>query len=149
MCGISGFYSLKADKDSNQRQTIARAMEKAIAHRGPDRAEFWLDPESPLTLIHRRLSIIDLSEGGAQPKHSNSGRYVIVTNGEIYNYLELQAELEAAGHEFKTRSDTEVMLTAFEHWGVNQAIQKLNGMFAFVLWDKKEKQLHFVRGPFW
>lgn len=148
MCGISGFYSLKADKDSGQRQAIARAMEDAIAHRGPDRAESWHDPQAPLTFVHRRLSIIDLSEGGAQPKESFSGRYVIITNGEIYNYLELQAELEAAGHQFKTRSDTEVMLTAFEHWGVNQAIQKFNGMFAFVLWDKKEKQLYFVRDRF-
>ena len=148
MCGIAGFFSLKNDRNIAERQQIGQAMEQAIAHRGPDASEIWPDPDSGLVFAHRRLAIIDLSEGGKQPMHSSSGRYVIITNGEIYNYLELQSELEAAGRTFKSRSDTEVMLVAFEHWGVNQTLQKLNGMYAFVLWDRQEKQLHFVRDRF-
>jgi asparagine synthase (glutamine-hydrolysing) len=148
MCGIAGFYNLKADKDGIHCQSIGQSMEKAIAHRGPDTAAVWHDPDMPLVLAHRRLSIIDLSDGGKQPMHSASGRYVLITNGEIYNFQSLQRELEKAGHSFKSRSDTEVMLAAFEHWGVSQAIQKFNGMFAFVLWDRKERQLHFVRDRF-
>ena len=148
MCGIAGFFSLKNDRNSGERQQIGHAMEQAIAHRGPDAADLWSDPDSGLVFAHRRLAIIDLSDGGRQPMHSDSGRYVIITNGEIYNYLELQAELEAAGRTFKSRSDTEVMLVAFEHWGINQTLQKLNGMYAFVLWDRKEGQLHFVRDRF-
>lgn len=148
MCGIAGFFSLKNDRNSGERQQIGQAMEQAIAHRGPDAADLWSDPDSGLVFVHRRLAIIDLSEGGRQPMHSHSGRYVMVTNGEIYNYLELQAELEAAGRAFKSRSDTEVMLVAFEHWGINQTLQKLNGMYAFVLWDRQEQQLHFVRDRF-
>ena len=148
MCGIAGFYNLKADKQSVQRQSIAQSMEKAIAHRGPDNADMWCDPDLPLILAHRRLSIIDLSDNGRQPMHSSSGRYVIVSNHEVYNYQALQTELENAGHVFRSRSDTEVMLMAFDHWGVSQAIQKFDGMFAFVLWDRKERQLHFVRDRF-
>ena len=148
MCGISGFYNLKADKDADHCRKIGQAMEAAIAHRGPDSADLWQDSDISLVFAHRRLAIIDLSEGGRQPMASHSGRYMIITNGEIYNYLELQSELESAGHHFKSRSDTEVMLTAFEHWGVHHAIQKFNGMFAFVLWDRKERQLHFVRDRF-
>lgn len=148
MCGIAGFFSLKNDRNSGERQQIGQAMEQAIAHRGPDATDLWSDPDSGLVFAHRRLAIIDLSDGGRQPMHSHSGRYVMITNGEIYNYLELQAELEAAGRSFKSRSDTEVMLVAFEHWGINQTLQKLNGMYAFVLWDRQEKQLHFVRDRF-
>lgn len=148
MCGIAGFYNLKADKQSVLCQSIGQSMEKAIAHRGPDTSAVWIDPDLPVVLAHRRLSIIDLSDGGKQPMHSHSGRYVIITNGEIYNYQKLQKELEEAGQTFKSRSDTEVMLTAFEHWGISLALQKLNGMFAFVLWDRKERQLHFVRDRF-
>ena len=148
MCGITGFYSLKANREDGQCRAIGGAMEQAIAHRGPDANDIWLDPDMPLVFAHRRLAIIDLSDAGRQPMHSASGRYVIVTNGEIYNYLELQAELEAEGCTFRSRSDTEVMLVAFEHWGINFALQKFNGMFAFSLWDRKEKQLHFVRDRF-
>ncbi len=148
MCGITGFYNVKNDKEAAQCLNIGRSMEQAIAHRGPDAADIWADPDLPLIFAHRRLAIIDLSDAGRQPMHSASGRYVIITNGEIYNYLELQKELEAAGCEFKSRSDTEVMLVAFEHWGINQTLQKLSGMFAFALWDRKEKQLHLVRDRF-
>lgn len=148
MCGIAGFYNLKSDKDDAQCLKIAQAMEQAIAHRGPDANDIWADPDLPLVLAHRRLAIIDLSDDGRQPMASPTGRYMVVYNGEIYNYLELQKELEAQGRQFKSRSDTEVMLAAFEHWGINQALQKINGMFAIVLWDRKERQLHFIRDRF-
>lgn len=148
MCGIAGFYSLKADKSMEDRQNIGQAMEAAITHRGPDSGDIWLDTDSSLVLGHRRLAIIDLSAGGRQPMTSHSGRYIVTYNGEIYNYQELQSELEGAGYNFKSRSDTEVMLAAFEHWGIHQALQKLNGMFAIVLWDKQQQQLHLIRDRF-
>ena len=148
MCGITGFYNTNADKAAAQRRIIGQAMGQSIAHRGPDAKDVWVAPEVPLVLAHRRLAVIDLSDGGRQPMHSSTGRYVVTYNGEIYNYPELQAELEAAGRTFKSRSDTEVMLTAFEHWGINQTLQKLNGMFVMALWDQKERQLHFVRDRF-
>lgn len=148
MCGIAGFYSLKSNRNKSEQAAIGHRLEQAIAHRGPDASAIWQDDNAPLTLCHRRLAIIDLSEGGRQPMHSHSGRYVVAYNGEIYNYLSLQKELEAAGIKFNSRSDTEVMLAAFEYWGINEALQKLNGMFAIALWDKQEKQLHFIRDRF-
>jgi asparagine synthase (glutamine-hydrolysing) len=128
-----------------EMHVTAQKMATALAHRGPDAADVWQDPDHPVALSHRRLSIIDLSPLGAQPMASHSGRYVIVYNGEFYNYLSLQKELEVAGHTFKGRSDTEVFLTAIEAWGLNRALQKINGMFAFTLWDRQEKELHFAR----
>lgn len=148
MCGIAGFYSPDRVADRRELQAIGTNMHQAIGHRGPDSADTWQDPDLPLVLSQRRLAIIDLSPDGAQPMPSHSGRYMIVYNGEIYNYLEIDAELRAAGHVFKGRSDTEVMLTAIEHYGLNAALQKINGMFAFVLWDRKSKQIHFVRDRF-
>lgn len=147
MCGIAGFYSFGARKREEERRSC-KAMTEAIAHRGPDDSDVWQDPDAALALGHRRLSIIDLSSGGHQPMASHTGRFVIVFNGEIYNYRSLQADLEAAGHIFKSRSDTEVMLGAFEQWGVNQTLQKLEGMFAFALWDRQERKLHLVRDRF-
>lgn len=123
-------------------------MQNALAHRGPDDYGLWQDPDLPLTLAQRRLAIIDLSADGHQPMASHTGRYVTVFNGEIYNYREIRAELEAKGYPFKGRSDTEVMLGAFEQWGVNQGLQKLAGMFALVLWDRDKRQIHFIRDRF-
>ncbi len=148
MCGITGFYSLSGKRNKKDQVAIGRAMERAIAHRGPDAADIWQDENAPLTLCHRRLAIIDLSDDGRQPMTSHSGRYVVTYNGEIYNYQDLRVELEVLGAKFKSQSDTEVMLSAFEHWGVEAALQKLNGMFAVVLWDKKDKQLYFMRDRF-
>jgi asparagine synthase (glutamine-hydrolysing) len=147
MCGIAGFYSPQGT-DRRELHAIGTAMHRAIAHRGPDSADTWQDPDYPLVLSHRRLAIIDLSADGAQPMASHSGRYVIVYNGEIYNYQDIEADLRAAGHTFKGRSDTEVMLTAIEQYGLNHTLQKINGMFVFALWDRQSKQIHFARDRF-
>lgn len=121
-----------------------RGMTDALSHRGIDGGGIWQDPDIGCVLGHRRLSIIDVSDDGAQPMESPSGRYMIVFNGEIYNFQSIRRELEA--HiTFNGRSDTEVMLAAIEIWGLNQALQKFNGMFAFALWDRQERVLHFAR----
>ncbi len=148
MCGIAGFYAPSGGGDRRELQVIGTAMHKAIAHRGPDSADCWQDPDVPVVLAQRRLAIIDLSPDGMQPMASHTGRYMFVYNGEFYNYQDIEADLRAAGHTFKGRSDTEVLLTAIEHYGLNAALQKINGMFAMVLWDRQMKQLHFVRDRF-
>ena len=122
---------------------IARRMTDAIAHRGPDGDGLWV--EGPVALGHRRLAIIDLSPAGAQPMQSRDGRYVISYNGEIYNYRELRVALEARGCQFHSRSDTEVLLQALSEWGVANALSRLNGMFAFALWDRHERALTLGR----
>ena len=124
---------------------MAQTMTDCITHRGPDSAGIWQDPDLPLVLGHRRLAILDLSEEGHQPMTSAGERYMIAYNGECYNHLELRQALEEAGVKFKGRSDTETILAAIEHWGFGQTLQKLNGMFAFALWDRKDRVLHFAR----
>jgi asparagine synthase (glutamine-hydrolysing) len=145
MCGITGFYSLDLSKSRAELHVLCQKMTSAIVHRGPDGGDIWQDPDHKIVFGHRRLSIIDLSPLGAQPMSSHSGRYVITYNGEFYNYPALQRELEALGIVFKGRSDTEIFLAAIEQWGLNRALQKVNGMFAFALWDRQLKQLHFAR----
>lgn len=145
MCGITGLYSLDSTTSISDLANIAQGMERAISHRGPDASGLWQDPNVPLVLAHRRLSILDLSAEGAQPMASASGRYEIVFNGEIYNFQDLRKDLEAEGTIFRGRSDTEIMLAAFESWGINRALQQITGMFAFALWDKEKRQLHLVR----
>lgn len=140
MCGIAGFLSFDGKPASRQ---IAEAMGAAIAHRGPDGSGTFLD--GSLGLSHRRLSIIDLSKAGHQPMEAADGRYALVYNGEIYNYLELRRELEAGfGYIFQSRTDTEVLLAALICWG-EEAVLKLNGIFAFAFWDAQEKRLLLVR----
>lgn len=148
MCGIAGYFSLDKNTDRAQMLGVADAMQKTIAHRGPDGHGVWQDPELPLILAHRRLAIIDLSKDGHQPMQSQSGRFVISFNGEVYNYLEIKKKLQEAGLDFKTKTDTEVLLTAFETWGFEKALSKVNGMFAFALWDKETQQLCFARDRF-
>src|SRR5690242_1920647 len=104
-------------------------MTDRLRHRGPDDRRLWIDPSVPIALGHRRLSVIDLSPTGAQPMISASGRFVLVFNGEIYNYRELRDEIR--NYPFNGSSDTEVMLAAFEEYGLAGALQKFNGMFAF------------------
>ena len=145
MCGLTGFYDLKAQRRRSEHHKIAQVMTQALYHRGPDQGDVWQDPDVPLALGHRRLSIMDLTETGRQPMESPSGRFMTVFNGEIYNVLSLRAELEAQGITFRGHSDTEVMLAGFDQWGVNLTLQKINGMFAIVLWDRRERTLHFMR----
>ncbi|KAB2874037.1 MAG: asparagine synthase (glutamine-hydrolyzing), partial [Pseudorhodoplanes sp.] len=145
MCGIAGLYDLHGtgrERDPGER---ARAMVDTLAHRGPDGAGHWGDPAAGIGFGHRRLAIVDLSPGGAQPMHSSDGRYVIIYNGEVYNFGELRAELSARGRNFKSTSDTEVMLAAIVAWGLEEAVRRLVGMFAFALFDRQTRTLHLVR----
>ena len=142
MCGISGILSRMAPDRLRAR---ARRMNDCLAHRGPDMADIWCDADAAIALGHRRLSILDLSADGAQPMHSESGRYVIVFNGEIYNYRALREDLIARGHRFRGNSDTEVLLAAIEQFGMVQAVRQCAGMFAFALWDWEARKLHLVR----
>ena len=139
MCGIAGFLRSCA---SGADESVLRRMGNAILHRGPDAGGEYLDDH--IGLAHRRLSIIDLSSDGNQPMFSVDGRYVIVFNGEIYNFLELRAELEKAGTVFRSRTDTEVILALYAAKG-RACLDDLNGMFAFALWDKLEKKVFLAR----
>ena len=149
MCGFAGFLSLQSygsQKHSADRLTkIAHQMCDVMIHRGPDGGGIWTDPRVGLALSHRRLSIIDLSKAGRQPMVSGQGRMAISYNGEVYNANELRAELQDIGVAFQGHSDTEVILESSVQWGVVNTVQKLVGMFAFVLWDTVEKQLWLVR----
>ena len=146
MCGIFGSYRDQQAADCDMRFQGAL---HALHHRGPDDQglEFHSIAGGQLALGHTRLSIIDLSAGGHQPMHSLDGRHAIVFNGEIYNYRELRQELKRLGHAFHTDSDTEVLLTAWSHWGL-EALPKLRGMFAFAVWDRSDQTLTLVRDAF-
>jgi len=122
-------------------------MSDSIVHRGPDQGGVWLEDGTGVGLAHRRLSILDLTDAGRQPMLSSSGRYALVFNGEIYNHGDLRASLlkEEPSREFRGHSDTEEMLAAFEVWGVAETLQRLNGMFAFALYDRAERRLHLAR----
>ncbi|NPV87511.1 MAG: asparagine synthase (glutamine-hydrolyzing) [Anaerolineae bacterium] len=145
MCGITGFLDTKAQSTPAELEALARRMANTITHRGPDDSGTWADGEAGIALGFRRLAILDLTPTGHQPMVSGDGRFVIVFNGEIYNFGELRQELQALGYTFRGTSDTEVALNAFSQWGIFKAVQRLNGMFAFALWDRRERQLHLVR----
>lgn len=145
MCGLTGFIDFKRQYKASQLEAIAEKMALEIKYRGPDDAGVWSDETSGVALAHRRLSIQDLSPLGHQPMPSESGRYYMVYNGEVYNAPELRKQLESTGCKFKGGSDTEVMLAAFETWGVKKAVQKFIGMWAFALWDRKDKTLILCR----
>jgi asparagine synthase (glutamine-hydrolysing) len=145
MCGIAGFLSYSPSDKKSRWSTVLDRMGDSLAHRGPDGAGTWLDMSAGIGLSHRRLSIIDVSEGGRQPMHSASGRYVISFNGEIYNFPTLRAELEATGVRFRGGSDTEVLLAAVDRWGIRAALPRFEGMFAFAIWDREERSLSLAR----
>ena len=139
MCGISGIFGAAATR------AALSAMIEAQQHRGPDFADLFVDRSDRAGLGHNRLSILDLSPAGRQPMASRDGRYRIVFNGEIYNYLELRREL--AGYPYTSKSDTEVILAAFERWG-DAMLDRLIGMFAFLIWDVTEQRLFAARDRF-
>ncbi|MDJ0676690.1 MAG: asparagine synthase (glutamine-hydrolyzing) [Calothrix sp. MO_167.B42] len=145
MCGITGFWNHLRQISADELEEIVQKMSNTLWHRGPDAGGIWVNSEAGIALGHRRLAILDLSPEGHQPMVSANHRYVIVFNGEIYNYLELQRQLKTLGHCFRGHSDTEVMLAAFCQWGVEQAVKQFNGMFAFALWDRQERVLHLGR----
>ena len=142
MCGIAGFCSFDGDRKRNIEK-----MKKRMLHRGPDAGGSFFSEDGQVTLGHRRLSIVDLSENGAQPMTSHSGRYVITYNGEIYNYRKLSARLLSEGKvsAFRGTSDTEVLLEAFEAYGIEETLAFCKGMFAICLYDREEQCLYLMR----
>jgi len=140
MCGIAGIFGYGWDESQLE------AMVAAIRHRGPDSSGIFVDPSGIACLGHRRLSIIDLSDAGSQPLYDETGRYCLVYNGEIYNYLELRQELRSS-YRFKSSTDSEVLLAAYVKWGA-ACLDKFIGMFSFLIWDKKNKSLFAARDRF-
>ncbi|HWC54106.1 MAG TPA: asparagine synthase (glutamine-hydrolyzing) [Chitinophagaceae bacterium] len=143
MCGIAGIISSNSQLVSSQR---LQQMTHALAHRGPDGEGIWINDNATVGFGHRRLSIIDLSDAAAQP-FPFLNRYHIIHNGEIYNYTELRAELQKAGYSFLSQSDTEVIPAAYDHWK-EECVDHFDGMFAFAIWDEKEKNLFAARDRF-
>ncbi len=139
MCGLVGVVDLRGEPVAHE---TLRRMSEAVAHRGRDGEGVWVD--DGVGLGHRRLAIIDLSPCGRQPMLTQDGRYAIVYNGEIYNFQQLRAELQGLGHGFVSRSDTEVLLHAYQQWGAG-CLDRLNGMFAFGIWDRRQKELFLAR----
>ena len=143
MCGIAGFFS--PGGTGQEAAPTIRRMTDTLLHRGPDDGGVWEDSRSGIALGNRRLAVVDLSPEGHQPMLSACGRYVLAFNGEIYNFRELREELEGLGQAFRGHSDTEVMLAAIVRWGLDAALARFNGMFAFALWDRRERALHLLR----
>jgi asparagine synthase (glutamine-hydrolysing) len=145
MCAIVGFWDPSGSLTEVELEHAASGMAAVLRHRGPDDQGVWADEDASLALGHRRLAILDLTREGHQPMHSADGRYVLSFNGEIYNFQSLRDDLEQRGHLFRGRSDTEVMLSAFCEWGLLPALERFAGMFAFALWDRRERTLHLAR----
>ena len=145
MCGITGLLDLNHSHPAETLQATVKQMSDALRHRGPDDRGEWADSENGLALGFRRLAILDLTQAGHQPMLSADDRYVIVFNGEVYNFNQLRTELASLGHAFRGHSDTEVMLAAICQWGIQDAVRRFNGMFAFALWDRRECRLILVR----
>src|SRR5262249_12023684 len=144
MCGITGFWG-EAERDSATLRLRACGMAESLAHRGPDDAGEWVDESNGLALGFRRLAIVDLTPTGHQPMLSSNGRYVLIFNGQVYNFRAVRAELESLGHRFRGTSDTEVILEAVAEWGLMPALQRFVGMFGIALWDRVERELHLIR----
>lgn len=143
MCGIAGIR-VRESRSADWLHDRTIRMARTIAHRGPDHEGVWLN-DGKVSLASRRLAIVDLSPDGEQPMRTADGRYVIVLNGEIYNFIELRAELESEGLRFRGHSDTEVLLVAIDRWGLVAALERSVGMFAFAVWDAVESRLTLAR----
>lgn len=145
MCGIAGILDprrARAEVDTRRQLDL---MALPMRMRGPDAAGSWVDERAGIGLCHRRLSVVDLSTHGAQPKKSTNGRWVVTYNGEIYNHREIASDLRASGVRLSGHGDTEVLVEAIAHWGVNSTLDRIDGMFAFGLWDRDQRLLTLVR----
>lgn len=147
MCGIAGFVDFSPNRKKEKMERLGLKMLDSLAYRGPDDCGIWLDAENGLILGHRRLSILDLTLAGHQPMHSACGRYVMSFNGEVYNFQEIKKELGDAhvAPVFRGHSDAEVMLAAISRWGVREAVERFNGMFAIALFDRSNRRLYLIR----
>jgi asparagine synthase (glutamine-hydrolysing) len=143
MCGIAGIFHFDGKPASRE---YLESMTRALAHRGPDGDGHWC--YGPIGLGHRRLAIIDLSDAGRQPMHTADGRYALTYNGELYNFMDLRADLQKQGVAFESRSDSEVLLKAVANWGIEEALKRFNGMFAFAIYDKHDRTVILARDRF-
>ncbi len=147
MCGIAGLM-LSGPADAAALAARVAPMSAALAHRGPDGQGTWTEPSAGVALAQRRLAIVDLTPTGAQPMLSASGRFAMTYNGEIYNFRELRAELEAVGVVFRGTSDSEVLVEAWDRWGGDETLDRLNGMFAIAMFDRRDRRLTLARDRF-
>lgn len=148
MCGIAGIFRSRDGVD--ELKEVVGRMTDALSHRGPDASGVWADAPSHICLGHRRLSILDLSSAGAQPMRDEDGRFTVTFNGEIYNHLEIRRELETenGARGWVGHSDTETLLRAVQMWGIEKALKRFNGMFAFAVWDARDQSLALCRDRF-
>ena len=145
MCGIAGFITTDRLANNEKMCCMAKNMADSLIHRGPDEQGVWANRDAGVALAHRRLAILDTSTHGSQPMQSVCGRYILVYNGEIYNFVSLRKELEQCGFTFRGCSDTEVLLAAISHWGTEVAVKQLVGMYAFAVWDIQMQSLTLAR----
>lgn len=148
MCGIGGVVDPRRARRERETARVLGRMADAMVHRGPDAEGHWVDPDAGVGLTHRRLSIIDLSDAGAQPMCSADGRWVLTYNGEVYDHRALAAEMRAEGVVFRGHSDTEVLLEAIARWGLERTLERVDGMFALALWDRQRRRLLLARDRF-
>ena len=145
MCGIAGFLNGASNELTRDLGEISSAMDISLQHRGPDDHGVWIDESAGVALVHRRLSILDLSPAGHQPMISADGRFVIIYNGEVYSYQPIAAELAASGLKFRGHSDTEAILNSFAVNGIEATLKRMIGMFAIALWDRRDRTLTLIR----
>src|SRR5580658_8722784 len=148
VCGIAGIFDPRCASTGEQLNERATAMARTLVHRGPDDAGSWVDSAAGIALGHQRLEVVGLGAQGHQPMHSQGGRWVLSYNGELYNAAELRARLVGAGETFGGSSDTEVLVTGLEYWGLEKSLELAEGMFAFAAWDRRTRRLHLARDRF-
>jgi asparagine synthase (glutamine-hydrolysing) len=148
VCGIAGLYDPRASSGALELGELTAAMAGVLAHRGPDDRGSWVDEEAGIALSHRRLAVVGLGVGGHQPMCSAHGRWVVNYNGEIYNTGELRTVLRRQGLRFEGSSDTEVLASALEQWGIAETLERIEGMFAFAAWDRRLRRLYLARDRF-